>query len=284
MTTLIYYSLLLFVIAQKSLTSLVSGSEVPQEATFYNLQHAAKLSSAAYRSCNGNAFDVTITKHINDIATDTQGYIGYSIDQKTISLVFRGSSSLIDLLNDFDTTTVTPDIPGVDFPIGTRIMEGIHRPWLAVHGEVVSEIQRLLAQFPEYSLELTGHSLGGSLIYLAYIVLHQIFPGNITGYALASFPIGNQEFADFGAIQRGDMFRGNSKGDGTPNMYSGEPWNFKHYGIEYYSDGSREGTIQCHGNRDQDCSAGNGLHIATLAHFNSFGIEIGILGLNSKCH
>ncbi|KAE8346450.1 hypothetical protein BDV24DRAFT_147604 [Aspergillus arachidicola] len=266
---------------------------------FYHL--ISKLSSAAYRSCNGNAFDVTITKHINDTATDTQGYIGYSIDGKTISLVFRGSSSLwflvpfglaiahtyclvIDLLNDFDTTTVTPDIPGVDFPIGTRIMEGIHRPWLAVHGEVVSEIQRLLAQFPEYSLELTGHSLGGSLIYLAYIALQQIFPGNITGYALAAFPIGNQEFADFGAIQRGDMFRGNSKGDGTPNMYSGKPWNFKHYGIEYYSDGSREGTIECHGNRDQDCSAGNGLHITTLAHFNSFGIEMGILGLNSECH
>ncbi|KAK6815313.1 hypothetical protein RU639_008952 [Aspergillus parasiticus] len=90
-------------ICKKSLTSLVSGSEVPQ-ATFYNLQHAAKLSSAAYRSCNGNAFDVTITKHINDIATDTQGYIGYSIDRKTISLVLRGSSLLLTC----STTLILP--------------------------------------------------------------------------------------------------------------------------------------------------------------------------------
>jgi hypothetical protein len=36
------------------------------------LQRAAKLSSAAYTGCVGSAFDVTITKQISDLATDTQ--------------------------------------------------------------------------------------------------------------------------------------------------------------------------------------------------------------------
>ena len=67
---------------------------------------------------------------------------------------------VIDLLNDFNTTTLTPDIRDIYPPIGSRIMEVIHAAWLAIHGEVIAEIQRLSAQFPEYSLELTGHSLG----------------------------------------------------------------------------------------------------------------------------
>jgi hypothetical protein len=36
------------------------------------MSRAAQLSSAAYTGCLGTAFDVTITKQINDAATDTQ--------------------------------------------------------------------------------------------------------------------------------------------------------------------------------------------------------------------
>jgi hypothetical protein len=38
---------------------------------FDDLQRAAKLSSAAYSGCVGKAFDVTITKTIRDVLTDT---------------------------------------------------------------------------------------------------------------------------------------------------------------------------------------------------------------------
>ena len=41
-------------------------------SAFPELQRAAKLSSAAYIGCAGKAFDVTITKKINNILTDTQ--------------------------------------------------------------------------------------------------------------------------------------------------------------------------------------------------------------------
>ncbi|KJK60706.1 Lipase3 [Aspergillus parasiticus SU-1] len=195
--------ILCFLVASESLIKLTSASGISEE-TFQDLQRAAKLSSAAYAKCDTNAYDVTITKHINDIATGTQGYIGYSTSRKAISLVFRGSTTVIDFVNDLDSTTVSPTIPDTHFPTGAKIMQGIHRPWLAVHDDVISEIRNLLGQYPEFSLESMGHSLGGSLTYLSYIVLRQSFPHtNITGYALAAFPVGNQEFADLGTMQGG---------------------------------------------------------------------------------
>lgn len=128
-------------------------------------------------------------------------------------------------------------------------MNGVHSPWSAVHDDVISEVESLIAKYPDYTLESTGHSLGGSLTYLSYIALAQNFPDKeITSNAMAAFPIGNSAFADFGGSQKGTLNRGNNAGDGVPvsvasqysfvhwelisyqNMYVTVPYNFEHYG------------------------------------------------------
>lgn len=129
----------------------------------------------------------------------------------------RGSTSEEDILNDVDTTLVTPTLSGVDFPSGVQVMQGIYSPWSAVHDQVISEVKTLVEQYPSYSIESTGHSLGGSLTYLSYIALAQNFPGKeITSRALAAFPIGNSAFAAFGTAQNGTLERGNNEDDGVP--------------------------------------------------------------------
>lgn len=96
-------------------------------------------------------------------------------------------------------------------------MEGVYGPWSSVHDQVIGEFQRLIGLYPGYSLESTGHSLGGSLTYLSYIALAQNFPGiSITSNALNAFPIGNDVFADFGSSQAGTIRRGTEQGDGVP--------------------------------------------------------------------
>lgn len=96
-------------------------------------------------------------------------------------------------------------------------MHGIYSPWSSVHDEVIAEVKSLVAQYPAYTLESLGHSLGGSLTYVSYIALAQNFPGKaITSNALAAYPIGNQVFADFGTSQAGTLNRGNNAGDGVP--------------------------------------------------------------------
>ena len=182
---------------------------------------------------------------------------------------------VIDLLNDIDTTPVTPTLSGVLFPAGTQVMAGVITPWASVHNQVIAEVRRLIALYPNYTLESTGHSLGGSLTYLSYIALAQNFPDkSIVSNAQAAFPIGNSIFANFGSSQNGLLRRGNNANDGVPNMYP----QFTHYGTEFFGYGTAATTLQCSGERDPQCSAGDGQFTVSPGHFQSFGITLGAAG------
>ncbi|KAI9934285.1 hypothetical protein ASPWEDRAFT_107307 [Aspergillus wentii DTO 134E9] len=270
-------------ISQASAAPSLISRATSDPSAFSDLERAAKLSSAAYTGCSNTAFDVTVTKQINDAVTDTQGFVGYSESRKVITVAMRGSTTATDIANDVDTSLVTPNLSGVDWPSGAKIMNGISRPWSAVHDEIIDEVKSLVQKYPSYSLESTGHSLGGALTYISYVALAQNFPNkNITSNAMAAFPIGNSEFADFGNKQHGTLNRGNNNGDGVPNMYVMWPWSFEHYGTEYYSSGNEGSTVKCDGERDKSCSAGNGQIGVTAGHFQSFGVTLGAAGCGSS--
>ncbi|KAF2494349.1 A triacylglycerol lipase from penicillium expansum At 1.3 [Lophium mytilinum] len=238
---------------------------------FNELHRAAQLSAAAYAGCSKGAFDVTIVQQIDNATTDTQGYIGYSPSWKRITVALRGSTALIDFENDLDTTLVTPTLSGVKFPIGAQVMHGIQSPWSSVHDLVISTVKSLIVQYPDYTVEATGHSLGGSLTYLAHIALAQNFPEkSVISNAMAAFAIGNAEFAAFGDSQKGHLRRGNNLGDGVPN----DNPQFTHYGVEFYGSGTAASTVKCTGELDRTCSAGNNATGITLGHLSSFGVNV----------
>lgn len=96
-------------------------------------------------------------------------------------------------------------------------MSGVNRPWSAVHNDVIAEVKSLIAKYPDYTLESTGHSLGGALTYISYVALSQNFPDKqITSNALAAFPIGNEAWANFAGSLKGTLNRGNNAADGVP--------------------------------------------------------------------
>ncbi|PWY71141.1 lipase [Aspergillus eucalypticola CBS 122712] len=254
----------------------------PDPAEWTELHRAALLSSAAYSGCVGSAFDVTITKQIYDVITDAKGYIGYSTEKKRITIAMKGSTTVEDFANDEDVILVTPSLSGVSFPSGVQVMQGVYWPWSSVHDTVIAEVKALIEQYPDYDLESTGHSLGGSLTYLSYIALAQNFPEkNVISNALAAYPIGNSAFANFGTSLNGTLNRGNNAGDGVPNLYVSAPTYFVHYGTEYYSSGTQSSTVKCVGERDTQCSAGDGQVGITLAHFSNFGVVMDEAGCST---
>ncbi|KAJ5687178.1 hypothetical protein N7536_009797 [Penicillium majusculum] len=270
-----YQSLLVGVslISQALSAPILKSRATAATAAFPDLHRAAKLSSAAYTGCIGKAFDVTITKRIYDLLTDTNGFVGYSTEKKTIAVIMRGSTTITDFVNDIDIALITPELSGVNFPSDVKIMRGVHRPWSAVHDTIITEVKALIAKYPDYTLEAVGHSLGGALTSIAHVALAQNFPDkSLVSNALNAFPIGNQAWADFGTSQSGTFNRGNNVLDGVPNMYSTPLVNFKHYGTEYYSSGTEASTVKCEGQRDKSCSAGNGMYAVTPGHVASFGV------------
>ncbi|KAJ5760506.1 lipase [Penicillium odoratum] len=288
-------------VAQVSAFPVLQSRATADTAAWSFLQRAAELSSAAFTGCTGTAFDITITKQVYDLTTNAKGFVGYSASNKKISVVMKGCTTdeyclLIadvvqktDILNDVDTTLVVPSLSGVTFPSGARIMNGISSPWSAVHDEIIAEVKSLVEQYPDYSLESTGHSLRGSLTYLSYVALASNFPGkDITSNAMAAFPIGNQAWVTFAESFNGTLNRGNNYDDGVPNMYIQTPYEFVHFGTvsrtslnEYYSYGTQATCVKCSGERDTSCSAGNGQYSVTPGHFSSFGIALGYAGCSA---
>jgi hypothetical protein len=47
---------------------------------------------------------------------------------------------------------------------------------------------------------------------------------------------------------------------------------------EYYSSGTKATCVECEGQRDLTCSAGNGMVGVTIGHFQSFGVSLGAAG------
>ncbi|KAJ5386552.1 hypothetical protein N7509_009093 [Penicillium cosmopolitanum] len=265
---------LLALISQAIAVPTLQSRATTDTSAFSPLARAAKLSSAAYTGCIGKAFDVTITKQIRDTLTDTQGYVGYSTDNKKITVVMRGSTTVTDILNDVDTTLVTPSLSGVTFPAGVQIMRGVNRPWSAVHDDVISEVNIPTIPWSQRGIHLVAR-LPTSPTWRS----RRTSPGKeITSNALAAFPIGNEAWANFAGSLKGTLNRGNNAADGVPNMYITIPYSFKHYGTEYYSSGLALTCKRCDGQRDLSCSAGNGMVGVTAGHFQSFGVTLGAAG------
>ncbi|QDS72443.1 hypothetical protein FKW77_009338 [Venturia effusa] len=267
------------------------SNRIASQPEWNELEWAAMLSSAAYAGCTGRTHDVTIMHQIVDRATATQGFIGVSDQRKRIIIVFRGSNELRDFRNDLDTRKVAiTGLGGTNFPTNVEVMHGVHAPWAAIHNDVIAQVRTLASKNPFYSIGITGHSLGGSLTYLGFPVLAQIFPDKqIIAAPLNAFPIGNEAFAQHSSkliSTRRIVRRGTQKNDGVPNMYTnntrlsllpGVPV-FQHYGTEFYTNGTRQTTIVCDGQHDKACSAGNGAMGPTPDHHYSFGVDMGPSG------
>lgn len=96
-------------------------------------------------------------------------------------------------------------------------MKGISSPWSSVHDAIISEVKSLIEKYPDYTLESTGHSLGGSLTLISYVALASNFlDKEITSNAMAAFPIGNEAWANYAGSLNGTLNRGNNVDDGVP--------------------------------------------------------------------
>ncbi|RYO76066.1 hypothetical protein DL766_003791 [Monosporascus sp. MC13-8B] len=264
----------------------------------------AALSAATYAStCPSPPFGVTITKQINNKATNTQGFIARDDAAREVILAFRGTSNIQDFMIDLSEDLVPFNTTGVTNCEGCMAHEGFLKAWNSVAQESIDGVKAELAANSGYKVTVTGHSLGGSLASLATVSM--LGSGiDVTTFTYGQPRTGNQAFADFVDQQapQGKMFRVTHANDGVPQVVSTSN-GYSHHSTEFWQKdaATAAGTFQCSGQEPQvsratrfclnnmsnqrwwqDCNnsvRGTGLGAGGIginaAHLKYFGISIG---------
>ncbi|RYP05627.1 hypothetical protein DL765_009776 [Monosporascus sp. GIB2] len=245
----------------------------------------AAISAATYASeCPSPPFGVTITKQINNKATNTQGFVARDDAAKEVILAFRGTSNIQDLVVDLSQDLVPFNTTGVTNCEGCMAHEGFLKAWNSVAQESIDGVKAELAANSDYKVTVTGHSLGGSLASLATVSM--LGSGiDVTTFTYGQPRTGNQAYADFVDQQapQGKMFRATHANDGVPQVISTSN-GYRHHSTEFWQKdaATAAGTFQCSGQEPQDCNnsvRGTGLGPGGIginaAHLEYFGMSIG---------
>lgn len=124
--------------------------------------------------------------------TSAGAQVGVTISHalKRISVIFRGSNQAIDWLHDFMICKREIE-DGISVHLGfykTLMKEGLF-------DKLLDSIKLLLEEYKDYSLVLSGHSLGGGMCTLFGYLISDKITNNITVISFASPRVGNEKWA-----------------------------------------------------------------------------------------
>jgi predicted lipase len=142
----------------------------PDQLPLFELANTSLwLSTSAYcpsfsylnRSYIGAAEGFAPYMSFYDEKTDTNGYVGLNHEKKKIFVVFRGSHTLANWLSNIDTWLSIYSYCNLCF-----VHDGFHNAAKSVWNSVDEDLKALRANYSDYRIVFTGHSLGGvSILY-----------------------------------------------------------------------------------------------------------------------
>jgi len=243
-------------------------------------QKSLWLSAAAY--CGKSAYSSHVfkgptagfvwTKTITDAASDTEGYVGYLPADKSIYVVYRGSSSIrnwISNLNAFKT-------PYTTYPeCNCQVHKGFFNDEQKVIAGVISEVKSLQSKHAGYSVKVTGHSLGAALAQLTSMDLLKAGISNSV-YNFGQPRTGDKSYVAF-VTPKLSIFRVTHNKDTVPHLPFNTEMEFYHVCTEMFEDAN--GTVITCNNSCEDPNCMNQFP------FRSTTIEdhLTYLGLNISC-
>jgi len=142
------------------------------------------LSDIAYNVPSGK-----LARFINDEKSDIQAGITVSENKRRICVVFRGSESKADWRYNLR-------IMKHKLSDNIKVHSGFYKQLTEnnVYDTIVSEVKKILEMHPDFSIYITGHSLGGALSTLFGYMLSNEIDNQITVVSFASPRVGNYEW------------------------------------------------------------------------------------------
>jgi hypothetical protein len=198
------------------------------------------LSGAAYcgkenyktMTLGGPATGFVYKETLYDIKTDLQGYIGILPATKSIYVVLRGSSSIMNWLDDFEVKLVPYD----SFPeCNCNVHYGFYRSALAVGKKTIDTVKTLKIKYPSYSVVVTGHSYGASVGQL--LTMELVKNGvKVKLYNYGQPRVGDANYAAFVNTKITEYYRTTHNKDIVPHVPPMEGFGYLHSCREIFED------------------------------------------------
>lgn len=178
---------------------------------------------------------------------DVNGFIGISKADRAIYVIFRGSMTITNWLDDFETLMT-------NYPLCPQCLvhAGFYYSALSVKDDVIASVQYLQKLYPDYSVIVAGHSLGGALATLTAVNLITNDISNIRHFSFGSPRLANAAAASFISKLLPEIYRTTHYKDIVPH----NP--FVHFGYihvigEWYENEKGDLNI-CLGPEDAQCA------------------------------
>jgi hypothetical protein len=195
---------------------IINSYEETQAYTTVYLSGAAYCGKDNYNSMllAGPATGFVYKETLYDVKTDLQGYIGYIQSQKSIYVVIRGSSSILNWIDDFEVKLVNYD----SWPTcNCNVHYGFYRSAQSVANKTVNSVLRLKKKFPEYSVIMTGHSYGAATTQLLGMEIEK-YGIDVQIYNYGQPRIGDANYAGFVNTIIDDYWRFTHNKDIVPHL------------------------------------------------------------------
>ena len=217
-----------------TLLNFVKAIDLTQLNTGVWLSGAAYCGKDNYKSMvlSGLGTGFVYKDTLYDIKTDLQGYIGTLASTKSIYIVIRGSSSVMNWLDDFEVKQV----PYTTYPeCNCKVHNGFYKSALAVKNTTINTVQVLKKLYPTYSVVVTGHSYGAACGQLLAMELERA--GIQTKvYDYGQPRIGDAKYAGFTNTVIDEYWRATHNKDIVPHVPPIQGFDYLHSCREIFED------------------------------------------------
>ncbi|RMZ78471.1 hypothetical protein DV737_g3895, partial [Chaetothyriales sp. CBS 132003] len=163
---------------------------------YANLVYYAQFPMSGQSACTDPPSGIVEQQYFNITSTSTQAAIFRIDSRKEFVLAIPGTNDPQDYLTDLDFFFAKYDAPGGSCDT-CLVFRGFQIAWDSLSSPVEDGLRNALTQYPNYTVSISGHSLGAGISELAFSSLRpQSF--NIGAlYTYGAPRVGNQQFADY---------------------------------------------------------------------------------------
>ncbi|KAI0047903.1 alpha/beta-hydrolase [Auriscalpium vulgare] len=257
---------------------LSSADEGISQGTYDDLVRYAKYSSAVYQFICPHPIGNTLVDTFSNHFTHAHGFVVRDDDRKELIVAFRGSQQLQDMVTDSNLVLAPLSSHGV--PPETAASSSVHAGFMIAYNSVsrtvISAVREELDVYPDYTVIVTGHSMGGSLASIASLSLKVNLPeANVRLFTYGQPRTGDSGFADLldDVVGRNNLHRAVHTWDGVPTMVP-QYLGYRHHANEFWQfedPSNRTNVRKCSGQEDPACSRANFSTGINAAHFVYFG-------------